>query len=122
MPSCPVPFVAWPHPGLPGWAGALDLVVVLAPDGSDTGSASAVAEAVLQARPLYLGLDPFEVSRIAKRFAIYRVTSEQIEPASCLLRKRVDCSDKHVVAYLIEMPAIAQPCPRRRDVIGSAFA
>src|SRR5919202_1311783 len=45
-PSCPVPFVAWPHPGLPGWAGALDLVVVLAPDGSDTGSASAVAEAV----------------------------------------------------------------------------
>lgn len=45
-PSCPVPFVAWPHPGLPGWAGALDLVAVLAPDGSDPGSASAVAEAV----------------------------------------------------------------------------
>ena len=45
-PSCPVPFVAWPHPGLPGWAGTLDLVVVLAPDGSDAGSASAVAEAV----------------------------------------------------------------------------
>ncbi len=45
-PSCPVPFVAWPHPGLPGWAGALDLVVMLAPEGSDVGSASAVAEAV----------------------------------------------------------------------------
>ncbi len=45
-PSCPVPFVAWPHPGLPGWAGSLDLVVVLSPQGSDTGSASAVAEAV----------------------------------------------------------------------------
>lgn len=45
-PSCPVPFVAWPHPGLPGWAGTLDLVVVLAPDGSDAGAASAVAEAV----------------------------------------------------------------------------
>jgi hypothetical protein len=45
-PSCPVPFVAWPNPGLPGWAGALDLVVMLAPDGADTGSASAVAEAV----------------------------------------------------------------------------
>ncbi|CAA9343277.1 MAG: Transcriptional regulators [uncultured Nocardioidaceae bacterium] len=45
-PWCPVPFVAWPGPGLPGWAGALDLVVVLAPEGSDTGSASAVAEAV----------------------------------------------------------------------------
>jgi hypothetical protein len=32
-PVCPVPFVAWPGPGLPGWAGSLDLVVVLAPDG-----------------------------------------------------------------------------------------
>jgi hypothetical protein len=45
-PSCPVPFVAWPHPGLPGWAGPLDLVVVLAPEGSDAGAASAVSEAV----------------------------------------------------------------------------
>jgi Bacterial phospho-glucose isomerase C-terminal SIS domain len=45
-PSCPVPFVAWPNPALPGWAGSLDLVVVLAPDGSDVGTASAVAEAV----------------------------------------------------------------------------
>ncbi|KAA1427104.1 SIS domain-containing protein [Nocardioides antri] len=44
-PWCPVPFVAWPSGGLPGWAGSLDLVVVLAPDGSDTGTASAVAEA-----------------------------------------------------------------------------
>jgi hypothetical protein len=45
-PWCPVPFVAWPGPALPGWAGGLDLVVVLAPDGSDRGTAGAVAEAV----------------------------------------------------------------------------
>jgi hypothetical protein len=45
-PTCPVPFVAWPAPGLPGWAGALDLVVVLAPDGTDPGTAAGVAEAV----------------------------------------------------------------------------
>jgi len=45
-PWCPVPFVAWPGPSLPGWAGSLDLVVVLAPEGGDTGTASAVAEAV----------------------------------------------------------------------------
>lgn len=44
-PWCPVPFVAWPNPSLPGWAGSLDLVVVLAPDGG-VGSAAAVAEAV----------------------------------------------------------------------------
>src|SRR5262245_58512362 len=45
-PFCPVPFVAWPGPGLPGWAGALDLVVVLAGTRLDPGAASAVAEAV----------------------------------------------------------------------------
>lgn len=45
-PWCPVPFVAWPAAGLPGWAGALDLVVVLAPDGHGVGAASAAAEAV----------------------------------------------------------------------------
>ena len=45
-PWCPVPFVAWPGPALPGWAGGLDLVVVLAPDGSDRATAGAVAEAV----------------------------------------------------------------------------
>ncbi len=45
-PVCPVPFVAWPGPGLPGWAGSLDLVVVLAPEGRDPGTAGAVAEAV----------------------------------------------------------------------------
>jgi hypothetical protein len=57
-PSCPVPFVAWPHPGLAGWAGALDLVVVLAPDGSDTGSASAVAEAVRRGCQIVVACPP----------------------------------------------------------------
>ncbi|MEZ5096644.1 MAG: hypothetical protein R2731_11305 [Nocardioides sp.] len=36
-PWCPVPFVAWPAAGLPGWAGGMDLVVVLAPSGTDSG-------------------------------------------------------------------------------------
>lgn len=45
-PWCPVPFVAWPGPSLPGWAGGLDLVVMLAPEPSDAAAASAVAEAV----------------------------------------------------------------------------
>jgi Bacterial phospho-glucose isomerase C-terminal SIS domain len=43
-PVCPVPFVAWPGPGLPGWSGALDLVVVLAGAEADSGAVSAVTE------------------------------------------------------------------------------
>jgi hypothetical protein len=57
-PWCPVPFVAWPGPSLPGWAGALDLVIVLAPVGSDSGSASAVAEAVRRGCQLVVACPP----------------------------------------------------------------
>lgn len=44
-PICPVPFVAWPHPGLPGWAGPLDVVVVVCAEGMGDDEVSAVAEA-----------------------------------------------------------------------------
>ncbi len=45
-PVCPVPFVAWPRHGLPGWVGALDLVVVMASDGAPPGIIATVHEAV----------------------------------------------------------------------------
>ncbi len=45
-PCCPVPFVAWPHHGLPGWVGTLDLVVVLASDTAPAGLVATVHEAV----------------------------------------------------------------------------
>ncbi len=57
-PWCPVPFVAWPSPSLPGWAGSLDLVVVLAPDGADTGTAAACAEAVRRGCQLVVACPP----------------------------------------------------------------
>ncbi len=44
-PVCPVPFVAWPGPGLPGWAGPLDLVIILSGSNEDSDSVSAAAEA-----------------------------------------------------------------------------
>ena len=56
-PWCPVPFVAWPGPSLPGWAGGLDLVAVLAPDGGPS-SASAVAEAVRRGCQLVVACPP----------------------------------------------------------------
>src|SRR3954470_10320819 len=45
-PVCPVPFVAWPRHGLPGWVGALDLVVVMASDVAPPGVVATVHEAV----------------------------------------------------------------------------
>jgi hypothetical protein len=45
-PVCPVPFVAWPTHGLPGWVGALDLVVVMASERAPAGLIATVHEAV----------------------------------------------------------------------------
>ena len=62
-PWCSVPFVAWSNPSLPGWAGSLDLVVVLAPDGGP-GSASAVAEGVRRGCQVVVACPP--VSTVAE--------------------------------------------------------
>jgi glucarate dehydratase len=70
--------------------------------GESNGGAE-LAAAVLESRPLYLGLDPLEVGRIAKRFAIYRVTSEQLSRAA---------------AYKLAGAAIEMAC---WDVVGKAF-
>lgn len=58
-PVCPVPFVAWPHAGLPGWAGPLDLVVVMSTTGrgSDADEAT-VTEAVRRGCDLLLSCPP----------------------------------------------------------------
>ncbi len=88
-PWCPVPFVAWPNPGLPGWAGSLDLVVVLAPDGSDTGTASAVAEAVRRGCQAVVACPP--TSLVAEHAAgrwttvLPTVTSDQLATAVVVL-------------------------------------
>jgi len=44
--TCPVPLVAWSFAGLPGWTGALDLVVVQAGGADGADLVSTVAEAV----------------------------------------------------------------------------
>ena len=60
-PWCPVPFVAWPGPGLPGWTGAIDLVLVLAPGGGDSGATSAVTEAARRGCGLVVACPPHSV-------------------------------------------------------------
>jgi Bacterial phospho-glucose isomerase C-terminal SIS domain len=53
-PVCPVPFVAWPSHGLPGWVGALDLVVVMASDHAAPGLIATVHEAVRRGAQLII--------------------------------------------------------------------
>ncbi len=57
-PVCPVPFVAWPHVGLPGWAGPLDLIVLVSTRGSDQESMAIAAEAVRRGSRLLVACPP----------------------------------------------------------------
>lgn len=88
-PWCPVPFVAWPGPALPGWAGSLDLVVMLAPEGSDTGSASAVAEAVRRGAQVVVACPPSSLvaDHAAGRYTtiLPTVTGDQLATAVVML-------------------------------------
>ena len=60
-PVCPVPFLAWPAHGLPGWVGALDLVVVLASDTAPPDLLATVHEAVRRGCQLVICCPPVSV-------------------------------------------------------------
>jgi hypothetical protein len=122
-PWCPVPFVAWPSPALPGWAGSLDLVVVLAPDGSDTGTASAVAEAVRRGCQLVVACPPG--STVAEHGAgrwstiLPAVTRDQLATAVVMLRflDRIalgPSAEPDEVADALD--AVATACSPHRDI------
>lgn len=114
-PWCPVPFVAWPGPSLPGWAGSLDLVVVLAPEGGDTGTASAVAEAVRRGCTLVVACPPHSVvaDHAAGRHTTILPTSsgDQLATAVVMLEflDRIDLgpdADAEAVAAALDQVAI----------------
>jgi len=122
-PWCPVPFVAWPGPSLPGWAGSLDLVVVLAPEGSDTGAASAVAEAVRRGCRVVVACPPKSVvaEHAVGRDSTVLPTSpgDQLATAVVMLQflDRLDLgpdSDPEAVAQALDDVAIA--CSPFRDL------
>jgi len=122
-PWCPVPFVAWPSPALPGWAGSLDLVVVLAPDGSDSGTASAVAEAVRRGCQVVVACPPG--SAVAEHAAgrwstiLPTATRDQLATAVVMLRflDRIGIgpsADPDEVADALD--AVATACSPLRDI------
>jgi hypothetical protein len=122
-PWCPVPFVAWPNPGLPGWAGGLDLVVVLAPDGGDVGTASAVAEAVRRGCQVVVACPPRSLvaEHAAGRWSTILPTASRDQLATAVLvleyLDRVDLgpsADHEQVAEALD--GVAMACSPHRDI------
>ncbi|SDB89026.1 phospho-glucose isomerase C-terminal SIS domain-containing protein [Raineyella antarctica] len=71
-PVCPVPFVAWPWPGLPGWVGPLDLVLILATEGSAPALIESAQEATRRGARILIAAP--EASSVAE-FAASRSTT-----------------------------------------------
>ncbi|GCD91645.1 SIS domain-containing protein [Nocardioides sp. LS1] len=122
-PWCPVPFVAWPGPALPGWAGSLDLVVVLAPDGHDTGTASAVAEAVRRGCQVVVACPPTSLvaDHAAGRYTIVlpAVTGDQLATAVVMLEylDRIGLGPRADADQVAEaLDAVAVACSPHRDL------
>lgn len=122
-PSCPVPFVAWPGPALPGWAGSLDLVVVLAPVGSDSGTASAVAEATRRGCQVVVACP--EGSMVAEHAAgrwssiLPTVTDDQLATAVVMLAylHQVGLGPESEPGHIAEaLDAVALACSPHRDL------
>ncbi|HET6154049.1 MAG TPA: SIS domain-containing protein [Marmoricola sp.] len=122
-PVCPVPFVAWPGAGLPGWAGALDLVVVLAPDGADPSTAAGVAEAVRRGCQLVVATPEESLvgRHVPGRYStlLPTVTGDQLATATVMLDllDRLDLgpdTDPEVVASALD--EVATSCGPYRDL------
>ena len=122
-PVCPVPFLAWPGPGLPGWAGSLDLVVVLAPEGRDPATARAVAEAVRRGCQLVVAAPPESLvaEHAVGHYAtvLPTVTRDQLATAVVMLElldrlQLGPATDPDVVATALDQVAVE--CSPRRDL------
>jgi hypothetical protein len=122
-PVCPVPFLAWPGPGLPGWAGSLDLVVVLAPEGRDPATAGGVAEAVRRGCQLVVAApkDSLVAQHAVGRYAtvLPTVSDDQLATAVVMLElldrlQLGPATDPDVVAGALD--DVAVECSPHRDL------
>lgn len=122
-PWCPIPFVAWPHSTLPGWAGGMDLVAVLAPEGSDRGAAGAVAEAVRRGCQVVVAAPPRSLvaEHAEGRWVtlLPTVSGDQLATAVVMLDYLAQLglaprTDADEVADALD--AVAQSCSPHRDL------
>jgi len=122
-PWCPVPFVAWPSHALPGWAGSLDLVVVLAPERADVGAASAVAEAARRGCQVVVACpaDSMVAEHAAGRWStiLPTTTGDQLATAVVMLAflHQIDLGPHATPDAVAEaLDAVAIECSPHRDI------
>jgi len=122
-PSCQFPLVPWPGPALLGWAGVLALVIVLAPVGSDSGTASAVAEANRRGCQVVVACPPASMvaEHAAGRYStvLPTVTDDQLATAVVMLSylHQLGLGPEAEADQVAEaLDAVALSCSPHRDI------
>lgn len=122
-PVCPVPFVAWPHHGLPGWVGALDLVVVMASDHAPPALLATVHEATRRGARLVIACPPDSVA--ADHAATASTTFLPTRTGDTLAAAIVACTALHelqvgpavdAAAVSAAMDRVAEECSPYEDL------
>lgn len=120
-PVCPVPFVAWPALGLPGWVGPLDVVLLIGRRGPE--SLAAAHEAVRRGCRLIVACPPD--SRLAEQAASRATTVLPVNTGDPLAAAVVCLLALHRLglghytnpdAIAAAMDAVAERCSARTDV------
>ena len=122
-PVCPVPFVAWPYHGLPGWVGALDLVVVMASDHASPALLATVHEATRRGARLVITCPPTSVA--ADHAASSATTVLPTRTGDTLAAAIVACTALHqlqlgpavdAAAVAAAMDRVAEECSPYEDL------
>jgi len=121
-PTCPSPLVAWPHEGLPGWAGPLDLVVVQASGGAPGSLPGVVLEAARRGCALIVAApaDSDVADQVLRRDVLIPTTSDDAVAAVVALLTvlaRLGLSPEvHAESVADSADMVAERCSPHKDL------
>lgn len=122
-PVCPVPFVAWPNYGLPGWVGPLDLVIFLGSEGSDRPMLAAAREANRRGASLLVAApaasELAEISASRSTLTLPTTAQDPLAAAVAVLSVlgRLELGPAVVPDHVAEAAdLVAESCSPRRDL------
>ncbi|MDO5676995.1 MAG: SIS domain-containing protein [Propionibacteriaceae bacterium] len=82
-PACPVPFMAWPGPGLPAWVGPLDLAVILGSSDTPGWIVQCAAEAKRRGASLIVAApEESELARVTASSATTLIPLTEDDPVA----------------------------------------
>lgn len=122
-PSCPVPFMAWPGPGLPAWVGPLDLTVVIGGHDSPLWVLKCAAEAARRGAALIVAApEGSELARAGASTATTLIPTFEDDPMAAAVAVLARLGEMglgpgvHPEHIADAADLVAESCAPRRDL------